>query len=369
MKLNRRQFLFLSGLTIAGCIGKETVPPQVESLLQTRLFPSLDRVAISNAYPAPPGMYAPKRGDVRLAVISDLNGSYGSIDYGTEVKRAIELIPAWQPDLVICGGDMVAGQSSSLREERMKAMWEAFDRYVAAPLRQAKIPYGFTIGNHDASAAKSPQGQFLYQKEREVAAAYWNDPARDIGIQFVDRGDFPFYYSFLQNGIFYLSWDASTAKIDPQQIAWAENSLSSPVAREARLRIVLGHLPLYAVAVGREVWGNFLSDSDRLRSLLEQYNVHTYISGHHHAYYPAYRGKLQLLNCGALGNGPRRWLGSPLSPEKTLTIVDIEGVETSYTTYNMTTLEVFNAQKLPRTITGPSGSILRRDIGDGLTDD
>ncbi|MEM9541925.1 MAG: metallophosphoesterase [Cyanobacteria bacterium P01_E01_bin.42] len=361
MKQNRRRFLLLTGLTVAGCVGKDIAANPLESSPPTPV-PAPDRVKIADFYPAPPGMHAPKRGEVRLAVISDLNGAYGATDYSQEVKRAVELIPAWQPDLVICSGDMVAGQLASLREEQMQAMWAAFDRHIATPLNQAAIPFSFTIGNHDASASINSQGEFRFAKEREVAAAYWNDPARNLRLNFVDRAGFPFYYSFLQNGIFFLSWDASTAKIDPKQIAWVKQSLSSPIAREARLRIVIGHLPLYAVAVGRDSWGNFLTESDTLRSLLEENNVHTYISGHHHAYYPAHLGRLQLLNCGALGNGPRRWLGSPLSPEKTLTLVDIDGEQTRYTTYNMTTLEVFNAQKLPRTITGPSGRILRRDI-------
>ena len=47
---------------------------------------------------------------LRVAVISDLNGSYGSTAYAKEVARAVERIIDLRPDLVISTGDMVAGQ-------------------------------------------------------------------------------------------------------------------------------------------------------------------------------------------------------------------------------------------------------------------
>jgi hypothetical protein len=67
-------------------------------------------------------------------VISDLNGAYGSTDYDPEVDQAIALMPFWNPDLVLCSGDMIAGQRTSLTRVQIQAMWAAFDRHVAAPL-------------------------------------------------------------------------------------------------------------------------------------------------------------------------------------------------------------------------------------------
>ena len=55
-------------------------------------------------------------------VISDLNSQYGSTNYEPEVDRAIALIPDWQPDLVLCGGDMIAGQKQSLTESQIQAI-------------------------------------------------------------------------------------------------------------------------------------------------------------------------------------------------------------------------------------------------------
>ncbi|MEN9229205.1 MAG: metallophosphoesterase [Gloeomargarita sp. HHBFW_bins_205] len=307
----------------------------------------------------------PPRGDVRLMVISDLNDAYGATTYAPEVTRAIKLIPFWQPDMIVCSGDMVAGQFPSLTEAQLRAMWEAFDRTVAAPIRRLKIPYGFTIGNHDASSALSVTKTFLFQRERDVAAEYWRDPQHDPGLNFVDKYEFPFYFTFEFKDIFFLVWDGSSHHIPPEKLAWVEKSLASPRAQQAKMRILLGHLPLYAVAVGRNDPGEVMENADQLRAMLEKYNVHTYISGHHHAYYPAHKGKLQLLHMGILGAGPRPLLAGNTPPWKTLTILDIrfDSPElTTYTTYDMQTMRVIDQTLLPRYIAGHNGVVLRRDV-------
>ncbi len=309
-------------------------------------------------------LYLPPRRDERLLVISDLNGVYGSTVYDPEVARAFQLVSYWDPDIVISGGDMVAGQSPSLTPEQLNAMWAAFDQNVAAPLRQAGIPLGFTIGNHDASSARSASGAFLFQRERDRATHYWQDPAHDPRLTFVDKSDFPFYYTFEHNGIFFLAWDGSSNYIPPEKMEWVESALSSEKAQSARLRIVMGHLPLYAVSVGRNELGEVLSNADEKRALLEKYNVHTYISGHHHAYYPAHKGSLQLLHSGILGSGPRPLIDSPLPPRKTITVLDVDFAanQTFYTTYNMASLELIDQGELPRYIAGVNGLVLRRDV-------
>jgi len=374
----------------------------------------------------PNGLYNPPRGDVRLMAISDLNGPYGSIDYDPEIDKALQLIPFWQPDMVVCSGDMVAGQNLDLTEERMKAMWAGFDEHVATPLRQMGIPYGFTVGNHDASGARSANGSFVFQKEREVTLDYWQAPEHDPGVEFIDRADFPFYYTFKFDDIFFLAWDGSTHLIPEEKLAWVEQSLASEAAQNAKMRVLLGHLPLYSVAVGRNqpytfkfddifflawdgsthlipeeklAWveqslaseaaqnakmrvllghlplysvavgrnqpGEVMNNPERLQALLERYNVHTYMSGHQHAYYPAHKGNLQLLHAGLLGSGPRPLIDSSLPPRKALTLIDVnfDSPElTTYTTYDAQTLELVQNEQLPRLIVGHNGVVLRRDV-------
>ncbi len=311
------------------------------------------------------GMANPPRKDVRLVVISDLNGAYGSTDYDPEVDKAVQLLPFWKPDLVVCSGDMVAGQDLTLTPEQLDAMWQAFDDHVAAPLRDQGIPYGFTIGNHDASSATGVNNTFLFKQERDRASSYWNAPKHDPGVEFIDRFDFPFFYTFKYGDIFFMAWDGSSSRIPEDKLAWVEKSLASETAQQAKARILLGHLPLYSVAVGRDQPGEVMENADQLREMLERYDVHTYISGHHHAYYPGHRGNLQFLHMGILGSGPRPLIDSDLPPWKALTVVDIDFEDpelTTYTTYDMETLGTIEYDDLPRFLAGHNGMVLRRDV-------
>ncbi|MBR8829837.1 MAG: hypothetical protein N5P05_001207 [Chroococcopsis gigantea SAG 12.99] len=349
MAISRRQFLYfwggLSVLSLASCVGDRGKNNTVSN--QTLVE----------------AVNVPRKSTVRIVVISDLNSQYGSTTYEAEVDKGIAMIRDWKPDLVLCGGDMVAGQKRSLTRSQINDMWEGFDRHISAPLRKAKIPFGFTIGNHDASGALSGT-QFIFAEERKLATAYWQNPAHDTGLNFLDRDNFPFNYSFTADNIFYLVWDASTHLISGEQLQWAGKSLNSQVARRAKMRIAIGHLPLYGIAIGRDKPGNFLAGGESLRQFLEKNGVHTYISGHAHAYYPGKRGQLQLLHTGALGSGPRRLITGDLPPVKTLTIVDInlDSQDTVYTTYNMKTMELIDIQTLPRFIDTLNGKVLRRDI-------
>ena len=306
------------------------------------------------------------RGDARLLVISDLNGAYGSTEYDQEVHLAVKMIPFWQPDLILCSGDMIAGQKSSLTTQQIRAMWQAFDRHLTQPMRRLNIPFGFTIGNHDGSGAFSTkQNKFLYQRERDLALEYWHNPNHNPQLNFIDRQEFPFYYTFTQNNIFFLVWDGSSSRIPQDKLIWVEKSLTSDQAKQAKMKVVIGHLPLYAVAEGRNRPGEVLNNAEELRKLLEKHNVHTYISGHHHAYYPGHKGDLQLLHTGALGGGARTLIDDHTARRKTITVVDINFNDpnlTTYTTYNMKNFEVINHQQLPRLLMGHNGMIMRRDV-------
>ena len=370
MPLNRRRFILLSGLSMgaAGATAiactQSTVQAEAnpsakpETSLETTTVDRQSRVALG-----PEGLFAPQRGDIRLAVISDLNSAYGSTDYREEVATGINLLPDWQPDLVICGGDMVAGQSLNLTASEIDAMWAAFDEKILSPIRASQLPFALTVGNHDASSYQN-NGEFVYVLDRQATEKYWNGHQQDTDLAFVEADGFPFYYSFKQDDIFYLIWDASSANVPPEQIAWADRALASPEAQSARLRMVMGHLPLYAVSQRRDRPGEYLNGADELKALLEKHNIHTYISGHHHAYFPGKSGELNMLHLGALGSGPKSLLTTNAAPFQTLTIMDIflDTADTVYTTYNMNNLEVVNPQTLPRLIVGPNGRELRQDV-------
>ena len=346
LNFKRYVWLILLGLILSFCIicgTKEII--QANSLVETK------------------SLYIPPRQDFRIVVISDLNSQYGSTEYEPEVKNAIALMSQWQPDLVLCGGDAIAGQKASLTKSQIKAMWSSFDLHIAAPLREQQIPFGFTIGNHDGSGAIK-RDRFIFQGERDLARAYWLQHQDKLGWDFVDRGDFPFYYSFHKNGIFFLVWDASTQNISEAQLNWVERTSKSNIAQQASTRIAIGHLPLYPIVEAKNKPGEYLANGSELRSLLEKNNFQVYISGHHHAYYPGKQGNLELLHAGALGQGSRQLIGGDLSPYPAVTIIDLEIAtsEFTYTTYNAKTWELITLKQLPRSIKTERGIILRRDL-------
>ena len=373
MPLNRRRFILLTGLTLgasgvsAVACTKSTLQAQTPSPPSPSPLPTSTNLPTSpqlHSHIAPDGYFAPPRGNIRFIVISDLNSAYGSTDYRREVIEGVNALPGWQPDMVICGGDMVAGQSINLTATEIDAMWAAFDDKILTPIRTTGLPYALTIGNHDASGYKDENGEFFYVLDRQVTTKFWEGHKTDTNLTFIEASGFPYYYSFKQNDIFFLIWDASTANVPPEQIAWADRALATPEAQSAKLRIAMGHLPLYAVSQRRDRAGEYLNQADELRALLERHNVHTYISGHHHAYFPGKNGNLNMLHLGALGSGPKSLLNTTDAAFQTLTVMDIflDTASTTYNTYNMSTRQVVDPQSLPRLIVGPNGRELRQDL-------
>ena len=311
----------------------------------------------------------PPRGDLRVVLLSDFNGSYGVTDYSPVVARVAETtVQVWQPDLFLSAGDVIAGQKTSLPDARFAEMWEAFDHAVARPLRDAGIPYAFAVGNHDGSSLRRADGNFVYAREREAAGAYWLGSRHEENLAYHDKADFPFNYSFAftppnkpDKAVFILVWDASSATLTEAQWAWTEGELESPAAREAALRLVVGHLPLYGVSAEKNKPGEVLADGDALRELLERHGVHTYISGHHAAYFPGKRGALELLHTG--GVGARGLLGSDAPPRSTVTVMDVnfEPLEVRYTTFDVFSFEVISLESLPARLDGLNGTVTRRD--------
>ena len=89
--------------------------------------------------------------DLRLGLISDLNSSYGSTTYIPQVSQGLQQLLALRPALVVCAGDMVAGQKRGLSASQLDAMWDSFARTVLTPVRQAGLPFLPAVGNHDGS--------------------------------------------------------------------------------------------------------------------------------------------------------------------------------------------------------------------------
>ena len=265
----------------------------------------------------------PPRGDLRVVVLSDLNGSYGATAYATAVHRAVAaIVDVWRPDLVLLPGDLVAGQSHALSDERLAEMWAAFDEAVAAPLRAAGIPYAASLGNHDASKLRDADGAHAFARERAAAVAYWRAPHHRVGLEIVDDAAAPFAWSFRSGRLFVAVIDASGPVLDDVERVHLAAALDAPRARSAALRWAIGHLPLLGVSEGRDRDGEVLWRAQELRDLLVAGGVDAYVSGHHGAFYAAAWGDLELLFApGAVGGRSLR--GTDLAPRAGVLVVDV----------------------------------------------
>ncbi len=248
----------------------------------------------------------------RVVVVSDINGDYGSTEYGEDVHGAMRAIVAMQPDLVISTGDLVAGERAGLD---YRAMWRGFRAAVGDPLAAAAIPFAPTPGNHDAS------GYSRYADEREVFVDEWRE--RRPEVELVDGSRFPLRYSFVAGGALFVSLDATTVgPIAAEEKAWLHAQLDAERAR--RVKIVYGHLPIQPFTHGRE--REVLADTE-LESILLEGGVTLYLSGHHHAYYPGRHGALRVVSVGCLGGGPRALLGTDEPSPRSFLLIEIDGDE------------------------------------------
>ena len=315
--------------------------------------------AVPEAVPDPP------RGDLRLVVFGDFNGPYGSLAYPSAVARVVAAVAdVWRPDLVLLPGDLVAGQDRSLPIERFAAMWAAFDLAVAAPWRAAGIPYAAAMGNHDASNLRNPDGGFAFARERDAAVAYWADPEHWTGFELVDAPAPPLRYALRLGPLFLAVIDASGPVVDDLQRAWLADALASSAAREADARLVMGHLPLVGIALGRDRQGEVVWEAASLRAMLLAGAVDLYVSGHQAAYYPGRWDGLELLFSGGIGGRAlRAW---PAPPRSAVTLVDVwlDPLVMCYTTFDPNGFQPLAATALPTRIDG-YGGVVERSGRDG----
>lgn len=290
---------------------------------------------------------------LRIAVISDLNGSYGTTKYGQTVHAAIVRVIDLRPDLVISTGDMVAGQQVNphLSDKQVKAMWSAFDAAVTTPLAQAGIPFVVTPGNHDASAYGG------FERERAIYARVWGNRMPDL--PFVDRSDFPFRYALSAKGVLLVSLDVTTVgALSGSQFAWLEDLL----AREApghKAVVLFSHLPLWPFAEKRR---NDVIGDQKLHDLLVRHGVDVYLSGHHHAYYPGVADGILMVSQSCLGSGPRVLLGATHRSPKAFSFIEIaeDGTIDEKALQAPDFVTRINLRELPESI----GRMIRRDLAE-----
>lgn len=251
---------------------------------------------------------------LRIAVISDLNGSYGSTTYDPAVAEAVATIIARRPDLVISTGDMVAGQRADpkLTASELAGMWDAFHTVVSDPMAAAGLPLLVTPGNHDASAYPG------YEAERDAFAAAW--AGRVPGITALDIADWPFRGAWSLQGVLLVGIDATRAGPLPDtDLDWLRSLLTRDGPKH-RAVILFGHVPLMPFTQGRETE---ILDDPGLFALVQEAGVDLWLSGHQHAFYSGTAGGILFVAQGALGDGPRKLIGEADRSPQSFTWIEI----------------------------------------------
>ncbi len=299
--------------------------------------------------------------DLTVAVISDVNSSYGSTDYGARVQSAVRRIIEIQPDIVLCAGDMVAGQRTNphLPESQVEDMWSAFHQRITRPLQEAGIPLAVVAGNHDGSASKS------FALEREIFIRQWK--AHRPKVAFVDDAHFPLHYAFSVGKTLFIGLDATIpGALAPAQRAWLDQLLREK-GQEYVHRIVVSHLPMWPFSVGRE--RQILRDQALERILIEN-RVTAFVSGHHHAFFPGTNNGMLHLGTASLAGGTRRIVGTNRKPEHSFTVIRFSGNGLSVEALAAPNFsKAINLKSLPPRMHGENGDLIRWDLSNNTPAD
>ena len=259
----------------------------------------------------------PAWGQLRVTVISDLNGHYGSRRYEATVPRAVARILEMKPDLVLSLGDMVAGERRRPRLTRrgLEPMWGAFHRLVSNPIRLAGIPLAVVPGNHDASAYAG------YEEDRRIFREQWE--ARRPQVQFVASDQYPFQYAFSAGGVLFAGLDGTiTGPFPAATRSWLRELLAAR-GGAYRWRVVFTHVPLFpfAGADQRET----VSDPE-MEAVFREGKVDLVLSGHHHAYYHGWSDGILWVSQACIGAGPRALRGMRTVSPRAITTIEFPAV-------------------------------------------
>ena len=291
--------------------------------------------------------------DETVVLISDLNGRYGSNSYDERVSVAIGAVNRLGPDLVICTGDMVAGQKQpGLDEDRLDQMWRGFNLAVTDPLGRHGIPLLVTPGNHDGSGFPE------FALERQRFDIQW--ASRQPEVELLAGSEWPRRYAARIGAGLLVAFDGTVpGALAGSELRFVEQMLNN-YSPGAGATIVFSHLPMWPLTKGRE---HEILDDPALLALLHRHGVDIYASGHHHAFFAGTDDAGMVhLGVGALGGNARAYSGEKQRQPFSFAIltltngsVNIEARAAPDFAENMPLTD------LPATIKGPLGVLRRID--------
>ena len=313
----------------------EADPALVPALIEKTEVVDEAKTSEQPELPEPPAVYT-------VAIISDLNSSYGSKEYTPHVHATVEWLAESKPDLVISTGDMVAGMRRGLD---YPGMWMAFHDAVTDPLASLAIPILPTPGNHDGSSSAK------FHEERSEYIAQWS--GRKPELDWVDDTNWPTQYAFRLGKRLFVGLDLSTPRhLRSEELRWLEDLLSRHPGA-----IVFGHVPIAPVAHGR------VREASYDRKLLEVLRQHQamFVHGHHHAYYRYTLDGVLSISAPCLGTGPRRLNGTEERSPHGLIVLKIHEDRIEDTMLGVPGFEEIAASSLPETVVWGDTTLTRAD--------
>ncbi len=288
-----------------------------------------------------------------IALISDLNGRYGSTSYDSRVSEAIDAVIRIRPDLVISTGDMVAGQKQpGLDQERLDRMWAGFNLAVTDPLDRAGIPFLVTPGNHDGS------GYPEFALEQKRFEAQWASRIPEISL--MPGSEWPRRYVARMGGVLMVAFDGTRPGALPEtEFVFVERMLRA-YGTSAEVTLAFSHLPMWPLAQQRE---HEILDDPALLELLHENGVDAYISGHHHVFYAGIDSAGMVhLGVGALGGNARKVVGERTRQPFSFAVLDLSnGLVDVRSLANPGFTGGVPLDLQPESISGPLGVLHRLD--------
>lgn len=280
--------------------------------------PATDPSTPPTPAPGDEGAFEENAKGLKITAFADMN-----IDTsGTYTNSTISIVKSMvsrNPAAILGVGDYIDGEKSSLSDSTYIRMWNSFSKKVLSIMDNARLPFLPSPGNHDA----------YYTQERNIYDDFWSD--RKPKVEYVDDAHYPFYYSFIQDGVFFVSLDdAKYGKLSNRtaQLTWLKEQLTSNRAQNARARVVYGHIPIYSIVSSKAnsstVYENGILAGERrtlgsftLESILLNNKVDLVIFGHSHGFYSGHYTykdgkKLQVVSMPCAGSSPRYLVGTSI---------------------------------------------------------
>lgn len=187
---------------------------------------------------------------VRFVFIADIQGSMPLVP-PTVLSEHIANINSLNSDLVIIGGDLFAGYSSTA--EILRKEWSVFNESIKSSIKAPVLP---VIGNHDVSGAMALG---VWQEEHLQYKPYYSHRTKDVLFINLNSEE---------------NYDKNS--ISQDQIRWLRDQLESASKIGTRAIIVSLHKPLW------QYMNNWSTD---VEPLLIKHKVNYVLAGHDHCYY------------------------------------------------------------------------------------